>query len=215
MYLITILRAAEEGHAGPLGLAALGERLAVTAASANEKVRKMEERGLVVYEPYKGASLTEAGRSVAIRVLRTRRLWARFLADRLGFSPREADELACDLEHATSGETADRLDEFLGHPGHDPFGVPIPPADAPSADPGAGPLRAAPPGSGVEIVAVAGESEAAGFLAASGLEPGAIATVEAAGAGGVLLSVAGGSVHLGPALADAVLIRRVKGGEGA
>jgi DtxR family Mn-dependent transcriptional regulator len=116
MYLLTISRALEEGHEGPLGLAALAERLGVSSASANEMIRKMADRDLVAYEPYKGASLTSAGSAIARRVLRTRRLWARFLADHLGFTPAEADEMACDLEHVTSSGAAERLADYLGHP---------------------------------------------------------------------------------------------------
>ena len=98
----------------------------VSAASANEMVRKLERRGLMTYEPYRGVDLTDAGRRIAARVLRVRRLWARFLADRLGLTPEEADALACRLEHVTPDGAADRLDRFLDHPSVDPLGHPIP-----------------------------------------------------------------------------------------
>jgi len=135
MYLLTILRAGERGHRGPLGLAQLAERLAVSPASVNEMIRKMADRGLVAYEPYKGASLTAAGTEVAVRVVRTRRLWARFLADHLGFSPQQADSMACDLEHVTPPEAVDRLADYLGHPESGPLGRPIPDAGSSPTQP--------------------------------------------------------------------------------
>ena len=87
------------------------------------------------YQPYHGVALTSAGRRVAGRVLRGRRLWACFLSGRLGYSPGEADTLACSLEHVTPPEAADRLARFLGDPAADPFDRPIPPS-VESAAPG-------------------------------------------------------------------------------
>ena len=75
-------------------------------------------------------------------------------------------------------------------------------------------LALMPAGAAVEILAVAAGREAAGFLAASGLEPGAVVTVEATGAGAVLLSSERGPVHLTGDLAASVLGRRM-GGTGA
>ncbi|MCB2223114.1 MAG: metal-dependent transcriptional regulator [Actinobacteria bacterium] len=207
MYLITIRRAVEEGHAGPLGLAPLASRLGVSPASANEMVRKLAGKGLVSYEPYKGASLTATGEGVADRVLRTRRLWARFLADHLGYTPQQADDLACDLEHVTAAGTADRLDEYLGHPKAGPLGAQIPGGGDAEAHTGAEALGGVPAGTVVEVVAVAAGRRAGEFLTASGLGPGAVVTVAATGRRGVLVAGPEGDVHLDPATADSVLVR--------
>ena len=124
MYLITVAVAEEEGTPAPLPLADLAQSLGISPISANQMVRRLEERGLVEYHPYHGVALTPAGRRVARRVLRGRRLWASFLAGHLGFSPEEADALACSLEHVTPPEAADRLARFLGDPAADPWAVP-------------------------------------------------------------------------------------------
>lgn len=126
MYLITVAVAEEGGRQTPLPLAALADSLAISPVSANQMVRRLEERGLVEYHPYHGVALTPAGRRTARRVLRGRRLWAAFLAGRLGYSPVEADALACSLEHVTPPEAADRLARFLGDPAVTPWGEPIP-----------------------------------------------------------------------------------------
>jgi DtxR family Mn-dependent transcriptional regulator len=127
MYLITLAVAGEDGHAAPLPLAGLAQALGISPISANQMVRRLEGRGLVEYHPYHGVILTPAGCRVAGRVLRGRRLWACFLSDHLGYSPDEADTLACSLEHVTPPEAADRLARFLGDPAADPNGRPIPP----------------------------------------------------------------------------------------
>jgi DtxR family Mn-dependent transcriptional regulator len=128
MYLITVAVAEEEGRPLPLPLADLAQALAISPVSANQMVRRLEDRGLVEYHPYRGVALTAAGRRAAWRVLRGRRLWATFLADHLGFTPEEADALACRLEHVTPPEAADRLGRFLGDPVVGPLGAPIPPS---------------------------------------------------------------------------------------
>ncbi len=56
-------------------------------------------------------------RATSGRVLRGRRLWTGFLEEHLGFGEEEADALACDLEHLTSPELADRLEAFLSGSG--------------------------------------------------------------------------------------------------
>lgn len=114
MYLITVAVAEEQGHQGPMPLAALAQSLSITPVSANQMVRRLANRGLLEYHPYQGAMLTASGRAAARRVLRGRRLWTSFLVDHLGFDEREADTLACDLEHITPPRVADRLEGFLG-----------------------------------------------------------------------------------------------------
>ena len=126
MYLITVAREAECGRAGPVRVGRIAEVLKVSVPSANEMIRKLHNRGLLTYEPYRGVVLTAAGAQIAAQVLRTRRLWATFLVDHLGFSPAAADDQACHLEHATTPEAADRLATFLGNPEAGPLGNPIP-----------------------------------------------------------------------------------------
>jgi DtxR family Mn-dependent transcriptional regulator len=138
MYLITVAVAEEEGRTGPLPLADLAESLGISPVSANQMVRRLEERDLLEYHPYHGASLTPLGRREARRVLRGRRLWAAFLVTHLGFDPEEADALACSLEHVTPPEAVGRLARFLGDPVVGPRGRAIPP----------GPPAAAPAGRG-------------------------------------------------------------------
>src|ERR671931_471216 len=52
---------------------ALAERLGVTAASASNMVKKLDQLGLVEHVPYKGVRLTGSGTKVALEVLRHHR----------------------------------------------------------------------------------------------------------------------------------------------
>lgn len=136
MYLKSL---AELSRDEPVAISRLAERLSVTPVSANEMIRKLSEQGLVTHLPYKGVSLTERGREVAVNVLRRQRLWELFLYKHLEIEWAKVYELACSLEHATDPEVADALSVFLGNPGICPRGNPIPardgtftPLDAPS-----------------------------------------------------------------------------------
>jgi len=213
MYLITVAVAAEDGHTGPLPMAAVARALAVSPVSANQMVRKLAERGLLSYHPYHGVELNGAGWEIAGRVLRVRRLWATFLVDRLDMTPGEADALACRLEHVTPPETAERLAAFLGSPATGPLGRRIPPGGGAGPVPAVTVLADAGVGAAFEVVSVTADRQTAQFLAAEGLEPGSLLVVVATGPDAVLVETGGSRVHLDRSLAAAMQVRVV--GEGA
>ncbi len=207
MYVITVARAVEAGQTEPIALSVIAEALLVSVASANEMVRKLASRGIMTYEPYHGAGLTEAGWVVAHRVLRTRRLWATFLASQLGFSPTEADDQACHLEHATSSEAVDRLAAFLGDPKADPLGAPIPSATDHRSDRVEHvTLNDVAAGFEAEVVAVGATGAARDFLGGEGLSVGARIAVMATGVAGVLVD-GGSPVHLTRELSSLIDVR--------
>lgn len=207
MYLIHIAMAGEEGVEGPVGLSRLAEVLSVSSVSANQMVKKLAGRGLVEYLPYKGVELTSAGREIADRVLRGRRLWALFLAEQLDLSPARADAIACDLEHITPPDLADRLADLLGDPERGPQGRPIP-----------HPGRTDQPGRYLTlheltidetgtVAQVAGSQATGGFLAGQGLAPGVAVRLLAVGReGDCLLRVGTNDLHLSASLAEGVLV---------
>jgi DtxR family Mn-dependent transcriptional regulator len=131
MYLKTLVElAADRGMVPVTGLA---ERLGISTVSASEKVRRLQDQGFLEHLPYKGVSLTEAGRKRANTVLRRHRLWERFLVDHLNVEWQHAHDAACRLEHATSREISERLALFLDEPETCPHGNPIPAAEEASS----------------------------------------------------------------------------------
>ncbi len=209
MYLITVARAVEAGADGPVSISRIADDLGVSVPSANEMVRKLDVRGLLAYEPYRGVLLSGAGRRIADQVLRTRRLWARFLADHLGFSPAAADDQACHLEHATSAEAADRLASFLGNPEAGPLGRPIPQSDVEVHRIPTVALTDVPVGATAEVISVRATGRSLEFLSAEGIAGGTFLTVAASGTSGLLLELADGDIHLTTRLASALDVRIV------
>jgi len=208
MYLITIAMAVEEGHEGPVPVPQLAKALGVSRVSANEMVKKLADRGLVEYARYKGASLSPAGEEIARAVLRRRRLWSVFLSERLGLTPQAADTVACEFEHITPADVAQRLAEFLGDPQTSPQGKPIPAASADASRPAVTiPLGEAQVGRGVEVVGVDGDTAGRSFLSEQGIAPGARITLLAVADGGAcLVETDGGRVHISADLARTVTV---------
>ncbi|MEA1903115.1 MAG: metal-dependent transcriptional regulator [Actinomycetota bacterium] len=206
MYLITVARAGEDGRSGPVPVADIARRLSVSVTSAHQMVRKLADRELVTYEPYRGVQLSGTGCHVADRVLRTRRLWATFLADHLGFSPGEADEQACELEHVTSADTAEQLASFLGNPEAGPLGRPIPAATSNLIPHEHLRLTDMSVGRSGKVVAVSAAGGEGRFLTEEGVAPGALLTITAIGSSGLVVDASGSTVHLSNDLARCIEI---------
>lgn len=92
-------------------------------------LKKLDEMKLVRYESYKGVTLTHAGRSVALEIIRHHRLVELYLAEALGYRWDEVHDEAENLEHHISEDFEDRIAKVLGDPQYDPHGAPIPTKD--------------------------------------------------------------------------------------
>jgi DtxR family Mn-dependent transcriptional regulator len=113
----------------PVSTNALAERLRVTPASASGMVKRLHELGLVEHMPYRGVSLTESGRRVALEVIRHHRLLELYLVQSLGVPWDRVHQEAEVLEHVLSEELEELIAAKLGDPTHDPHGDPIPTRD--------------------------------------------------------------------------------------
>ncbi|MDB5286602.1 MAG: iron-dependent repressor [Mucilaginibacter sp.] len=100
--------------------------LATKASSVTDMLRKLADKLLINYTRYQGVSLTQTGEKVAVNIIRRHRLWEYFLVEKLNFKWDEVHDMAEEMEHISSTELIDRLDEFMGFPARDPHGDPIP-----------------------------------------------------------------------------------------
>jgi DtxR family Mn-dependent transcriptional regulator len=107
-------------------ISTLADRLGISVVSATEMVHRMRTQGLLEHKRYKGVRLTKEGRREALDIVRSHRLWERFLVDHLKLPWEDSHDLACQLEHAASPEVVEALSEYLGQPSHCPHGNPIP-----------------------------------------------------------------------------------------
>lgn len=210
-YLKAIYKASRvDGDAA--STSAVADALGVSAASVSGMLRRLSERGLVSYERYYGARLTEAGRTAALGTIRRHRILESFLVEMLGYSWDSVHEEAERLEHAASEELVDRMATALGDPAVDPHGAPIPEAGVDFRErqwPGLGELEV---GEAAVVRQVSDESpEALRHLAELQLRPGTGLTVidRAPLDGPLTVRIGDAERVLGRAVCDLVRVERV------
>lgn len=157
MYLKTVSELAVAGD--PVPISALAGRLGVSPVSATEMVHRLQDHGLVDHRPYKGISLTADGYRQAADVIRSHRLWERFLVDQLDLPWDKAHAFACRLEHASDPQVTEALDRFLGRPATCPHGNPIPTATGTLGEPDDQPLADMNPTDSAIVTRVHPESD--------------------------------------------------------
>ena len=111
---------------GRVGNQLIAEKLSINPASVTEMLRKLDDKKLIEYTRSDGAKLTKEGLKAAVKVIRKHRLWETFLVEHLNFKWDEVHEVAEQLEHIQSDKLLNELATFLGNPGFDPHGDPIP-----------------------------------------------------------------------------------------
>jgi DtxR family Mn-dependent transcriptional regulator len=163
-----------------ISTSALADQLEVSPGSVTAMVKKLEERGLVDREEYRGVTLTGEGEAVALELLRHHRLIETFLTERLGYDWSEVHEEADVLEHHVSERFEERVAAALDNPRTDPHGDPIPDADLRLSGATAGPTLdelEADERFVVRRIRHQGEAELR-YLADRGIRPGAELVVE-------------------------------------
>jgi len=152
----------------------LAAAVGVSPASVTGMLQKLAQLRLVTYRKYHGASLTQAGRDLALETLRHHRLLETYLARALGYAWHEVHDEAERLEHVISEDFEERVDALLGHPTHDPHGDPIPRRDGSLPATSGDPLSALEVGTCATITRIIDQDRAVlTYLAEHGLVPGA------------------------------------------
>jgi len=104
----------------------IATKLKTKPSSVTDMIKRLAEKDFINYEKYKGVSLTQSGKKIAVGIIRKHRLWEVFLVNKLHYNWDEVHEMAEQLEHIKSSSLVDRLEKFLEYPKHDPHGDPIP-----------------------------------------------------------------------------------------
>lgn len=84
----------------------------VKMSSVVSALKRLSQAGLVKYEAREFVELTDSGADLAQRLLRRHNFLTRFLVDVLQVDHKTAEHDACQMEHAISPETMQRLYEF-------------------------------------------------------------------------------------------------------
>ncbi len=214
MYIVTIARLWEDHQ--PVPLSKLAEVFMISPVSVNEMCRKLQDNGLVNYQPYKGASLTPEGEEKAKYIIRRHRLWEVFLTEKLSFENKEAHEIACQLEHATTDLLADRLDAFLEYPSVTPSGEPIPKSDGVLSNDIQTTLDLIGIGQNTHVYRCDVDEITLAYLQRSGIRPGVKLSLMASSNDGLLIRMEDGKVStLSRDLAKSIIVFVTKGEDNA
>jgi DtxR family Mn-dependent transcriptional regulator len=125
-YLKAIYKLQNQSASDHISTGDIAAAMEVSAASATNMVKRLAEFELIEYESYKGARLTDAGRKVALEVIRHHRLLELYLKEVLDYPWEEVHREAEQLEHHISETFESKIEELLGYPTRDPHGHPIP-----------------------------------------------------------------------------------------
>lgn len=151
--------------------------------------------------------LTESGRTEARRILRSHRLWERYLADRTGVDAADWHDEAERLEHTLDAGGVEDLATAMGHPVYDPHGDPIPTAEGVLPPERGGPVGTLRPGQSAKVVHLEDEPrEVFEQLVSRGFAPGAHVRLLERTEDLVRLEVDGGEVALEPLVAANVTV---------
>jgi DtxR family Mn-dependent transcriptional regulator len=208
-YVKAIYQISAGAGGGATATGKLAEALGVSPGTVTSMLKTLGESGLAEYVPYEGARLTEAGRMLALRVLRRHRLIELFLVRTLDLPWDEVHAEAENMEHAVSDLLIDRIDAYLGHPATDPHGDPIPKADGTVAGTSGRRLSQLAVGQNFRVVRVLEQTpEFLRYLTETGLTLEAVGSVVAnrAESGTISVEVAGQSTTLSHDAADRLLV---------
>jgi len=197
---------------GPVGTSALAERLGVSPGTVTAMLKRLDELGLVRYQPYHGVTLTAAGDRVALEVIRHHRLIEAFLAEDLEMPWDRVHDEAEVLEHYISEDLERLIADKLGNPKLDPHGDPIPTPELAMATDRTTALARLDAGDVATFARVSdSDPEMLRYLADRGIRPGArlrIVGVEPFG-GPLVVEVEGREHALGEELAQKMRVKPV------
>jgi DtxR family transcriptional regulator, Mn-dependent transcriptional regulator len=107
-------------------ISTIAKAFGYTEQSVNEMIKRLNEKNLVEYFPYKGVRLTQTGLELALKMIRAHRVWEVFLFEKLGYRWDEVHALSEVLEHTNQADVIERLYHYLNKPKHCPHGNLIP-----------------------------------------------------------------------------------------
>jgi len=102
--------------------------LSLSTRAAIQLCTEMESQNLI-RSMGDGVHLTDEGRTLALQVIRSHRLWERYLADEAQMPYGKIHAEADKREHKRTSDQMETLDAVMGYPTKDPHGDPIPKAD--------------------------------------------------------------------------------------
>jgi DtxR family Mn-dependent transcriptional regulator len=202
-----------EHEESPVSTSRIAAARDVKPGSATSMIQRLHKFNLVVYKKHYGVTLTEAGRDIALEVLRHHRLVELYLMEALGFSWDEVHEQADILEHVISEKLEERMAAALNYPEFDPHGDPIPSKEGVITQVNNKPLAKLEAGESAVVSRIPDDTNGKllRYLADLGLVPGTKIKVTQVAPfdGPMTLEINNESIIIGQKVAEAVLVESI------
>jgi len=91
----------------------VAEKLGVRRATVTRAVKGLARKGLVDHETHGYIALTEFGRTIAFDISARHKLFRHFFRDILKLEEKEADLIACGIEHLISGDALKKFRDLV------------------------------------------------------------------------------------------------------
>jgi DtxR family transcriptional regulator, Mn-dependent transcriptional regulator len=170
-YAAEIYRLQQDHDQVPLSL--LSSHVDASAQAISTMVKRLNQSGFLVHEPYRGVRLTAEGERIAMPSLRRHRLTEVFLVKVMQYDWASAHELSDVFERGVNDEIEDRMFELAGRPTRCPHGEPIPSKDGIMPEVRDEPLLEVPSGSDCIVSRVrTHDMDKLRYIAEIGLVPG-------------------------------------------
>ena len=91
----------------------IAEKLGVKIATVTGAIKQLVAKGLVSHETHGHIVLTDLGTEIAQSVIKGHRLFTKFFHNILGLDVKEAEDIACQLEHIVVGDALNRFETLV------------------------------------------------------------------------------------------------------
>lgn len=90
----------------------IAKKMNVTMPTVTGALRRLAEKGYIVYEPYSFLTLTEKGYAIAEKIVYMHNTLTNFFVEILDVDPKKATENACRIEHVIDGDVLRKMVSF-------------------------------------------------------------------------------------------------------
>jgi len=91
----------------------IADKLGVKRATVTRAVKALAKKGLVNHETHGYITLTDFGKTIALDISSRHKLFRHFFRDILELDEKEADMIACGIEHLISGEALKKFSDLV------------------------------------------------------------------------------------------------------
>ncbi len=112
-YIETIYSLSEKDPHGHAHAKAIAENMEISMPSVSDALKNLSDLKLINYQVRKAITLTDLGNKIAVDLLNKENILLDFLVNILDLSTKEAESIACKMEHIVDCSFADRLSLFI------------------------------------------------------------------------------------------------------